>query len=113
MSAVQKALEHKTVAYTKPNGEQSHIIDLQIGCYAQSQLAKHSVDCVVETVTREQWLNGVYLLFESAVSRVFFETYVHLSSPPVHCISPMSCILITVAAVTQVCDDIARSSGRC
>jgi len=38
-------------------------------------LAQHSVAGVVAAVTQEQWINGVYVLFEAAVSRVFFETF--------------------------------------
>ncbi len=75
MASVQKQLGDKTITYEKPSAEQQHIIDLQIGSYAQSQLAKHSVDCVVATVTPDQWGAGVYVLFESAVSRIFFETF--------------------------------------
>lgn len=48
---------------------------LQIGCYAQSQLAQHSVSEVVCKITPEQWKVGVYVMFESAVSRVFLETF--------------------------------------
>lgn len=75
MASVQKHLEFNAISYEKESVEARHIHALQLGCYAQSQLAQHSVSCVIATVTPEQWTNGVYILFESAVSRVFFETF--------------------------------------
>jgi len=74
MASVQKHLEFKAISYERESAEAKHIHALQLGCYAQSQLAQHSVTGVVATVTQEQWVAGVYILFESAVSRVFFET---------------------------------------
>jgi hypothetical protein len=71
----QRLLEFKTLGYEKETAEARHIHALQLGCYSQSQLAQHSVSGVIATITREQWVNGVYILFEAAVSRVFFETF--------------------------------------
>jgi hypothetical protein len=67
--------EYKVVQYEVQTSEMKHIHALQLGCYAQSQLAQHSVIGVLAIVNRNQWLAGVYILFESAVSRVFFETF--------------------------------------
>jgi len=75
MASVQKHLEFKSISYEKQTAEAKHIHALQMGCYAQSQLAQHSVTGTIATVTQEQWIAGVYILFESAVSRVFFETF--------------------------------------
>lgn len=74
-AAVQKHIESKTIVYEKESAESRHIVALQLGCYAQSQLAQHSVTGVLTKVTPEQWVNGVYVLFEAATSRVFFETF--------------------------------------
>ena len=63
------------VQYPKVTVEQRHIAALQLACYAQSQLAQHSVTGVLAFVDRPQWVVGVYILFDSVVSRVFFETF--------------------------------------
>jgi hypothetical protein len=73
--STQRLMQFKTMAFEKESPEVKHIHALQMGCYAQSQLAQHSVAGVVAAVTQEQWINGVYVLFEAAVSRVFFETF--------------------------------------
>jgi hypothetical protein len=65
----------KAIVYEKESAEAKHIAALQLGCYAQSQLAQHSVNGVLAKVTPDQWIAGVYVLFEAAVSRVFFETF--------------------------------------
>jgi hypothetical protein len=64
-----------TLTFEKETLQINHMTALQIGCWAQSQMAQHGVAGVVTRVTRDQWLNGVYILFEAAVSRVFFETF--------------------------------------
>jgi hypothetical protein len=64
----------RNIKYEIETPEAKHVAALQLGCYAQSLLAQHSVSAVEAAVTRDKWLNGVYILFESAVSRVFFET---------------------------------------
>src|SRR5205085_1827032 len=75
LAAVQKHLQAKAIMYEKESAESKHIAALQLGCYAQSQLAQHSVNGVLSKIITEQWLSGVYILFEAAVSRVFFETF--------------------------------------
>ncbi len=75
MPAIQKHLKFKAITYEKLSVETKHLHALQIGCYAQTQLAQHSVSGVIATVTQEQWMSGVYILFESAVARVFFESF--------------------------------------
>jgi hypothetical protein len=72
---VNKSLVEKKLAYQKETAESKHMTALQMGCWAQSQLAQHSVGGVIQRVSRQQWLDGVYILFEAAVSRVFFETF--------------------------------------
>ncbi|HZZ98487.1 MAG TPA: hypothetical protein VFG51_01010 [Candidatus Saccharimonadia bacterium] len=73
--STQRLMEFKTMVFEKDTPEAKHIHALQMGCYAQSQLSQHSVSGVVAAVTPDQWINGVYVLFEPAVSRVFFETF--------------------------------------
>lgn len=73
--SMQRHIEFKAISFEKETPEQKHIAALQIGCYAQSQLAQHSVAEVITKINTEQWRNGVYIMFESAVSRVFFETF--------------------------------------
>ncbi len=66
---------YKPQHYEQPTADVRHISALQIGCYAQSQLAQHSVCGVLSVVSRIQWVTGVCIEFESAVSTVFFETF--------------------------------------
>lgn len=73
--SMQKHIEFKAISFEKETPEQKHIAALQIGCYAQSQLAQHSVAEVITKINAAQWRTGVYIMFESAVSRVFFETF--------------------------------------
>jgi hypothetical protein len=73
--SVHRQLEFKTLAYEKETPETKHVHALQMGCYAQSQLAQHSVVGVIAAITSEHWVNGVYVLFEAGVSRVFYETF--------------------------------------
>lgn len=73
--SMQKHIEFKVVSFETQTPEQKHVAALQIGCYAQSQLAQHSVAEVITKISPEQWRTGVYIMFESAVSRVFFETF--------------------------------------
>ena len=72
---MNKSMVGKQLAFEKETPEIKHMTALQMGCWAQSQLAQHSMTEVVARVTREQWITGVYILFEAAVSRVFFETF--------------------------------------
>lgn len=74
-ASLQKHIEFKAISFEKETAEQRHIAALQLGCYAQSQLAQHSVAEVITKITPDQWRTGVYIMFESAVSRVFFETF--------------------------------------
>jgi hypothetical protein len=69
----------RAIKYEVETPKQKHIAALQMGCYVQSLLAQHSVSIVEAALTRDNWTNGVYIVFESAVSRVFFETYVFAS----------------------------------
>ena len=73
--SIQKHIEFKAISFEKETPEQRHIAALQLGCYAQSELAIHSVSKVLEKVSPEQWIAGVYVMFEATVSRVFFETF--------------------------------------
>jgi RING-type zinc-finger len=74
-AAIREQVEKKLVKYEPETGEQQHIAALQLGCYAQSQLAIHSVNTLEVTINAEQWKRGVYIVFEHSVSRVFFETF--------------------------------------
>lgn len=53
----------------------SNIAFLQMSCFTKSQLAKHSVNGVLAKAEPASWFKGVYIFFEAAVSRVFFETF--------------------------------------
>jgi hypothetical protein len=75
LAAVQKHLDRKAITYDKETPQSNHITALQMGCFAQSLLAQHSVNGVIAKILPEQWSAGVYVLFEAAVSRVFFETF--------------------------------------
>lgn len=71
----ERVASMSTSAFERETLESRHMAVLQMGCWVQSQLAQHSATRVTERVMRDQWLNGVYILFEAAVSRVFFETF--------------------------------------
>jgi hypothetical protein len=73
--SAQKRMEFKSLTFAKETAEAQHIHALQMGCYAQSQMSQHSVTGIIAAVAPEQWIRGVYVLFEAAVSRVFFETF--------------------------------------
>jgi hypothetical protein len=75
ISSYVRMMEFQTMTFSKEPAEAKHIHALQIGCYSQSQLANHSVLGIVAAITHPQWVDGVYVLFEAAVSRVFFETF--------------------------------------
>lgn len=74
-ATVQKSLVGKQLVFEKETSESKHMTALQLNCWAQSQLAQHSVAGVIARIPLAQWLAGVYILFEAAVSRVFFETF--------------------------------------
>jgi RING-type zinc-finger len=70
-----RGTDFKVVKYEVETTEARHIAALQLGCYAQSQLAEHSVLTLEQVINGEQWRRGVYVVFENSVARVFFETF--------------------------------------
>lgn len=75
-------LKQQQPAAAEPNfkpmsAESSHIHALQVGCHAQSELAKISVDKIIadKQVSPRDWKDAVMILFGNGVSRVFYETY--------------------------------------
>lgn len=78
-TAIENVLDQNAfnafVDQTKESAESKHIAVLQLDCYSQSQLAQDSVNGVLTKITHKDWFQGVYILFETAVSRMFFETF--------------------------------------
>ena len=74
-SAAKRKMDFKNMKFTRLTQEGRHIHALQIGCFAQSELAKCSVLNVIAAVTSDHWMNSVYVHFDAATSRVFFETF--------------------------------------
>lgn len=75
-AAMAPPIDVKRITYEEDNEPKpKHIAALQLGSYAESQLAQHSVSGVLAKVTHEQWITGVFVSFEATVSRVFFDTF--------------------------------------
>jgi DNA-directed RNA polymerase subunit L len=63
------------MAYEKQTSEGEYLATLQMQALVQLQLAQYSVKEVINKITAEQWKHGVYIWFENAVSRIFFEIF--------------------------------------
>lgn len=74
-ASAQSAADFKTTNYQKDSAELKRVHLLQMGCYVQAQLAQHTADTVIASITPAQWVHGVYVHFEAAISNVFFDTF--------------------------------------
>ncbi len=74
-AALKYRLAKNGTVYKEKTPVEEYISALQSGCNSQAKLAEFSVSNLLTQITPEQWIEGVYVLFEAAVSRIFFQTY--------------------------------------
>lgn len=65
-----------SIARYETEKDEEYMSALRLGCHSQNVLAKHTVASLKASLPKDVLIAGVYVTFETSVSRVFFETYV-------------------------------------